>query len=84
MPKLEIFNVAGPVRLHASVIGDGKRHGVEAVLQYFRQASARALYLIGSGVRWNDRAWNDERFSVSSSEAASIGVEPFSADAFFS
>lgn len=81
MPKLEIFNIAGPVRLHASVIGDGKRHAVETGFQYFRQVSDRALYVIGSGARWNDRAWNDERFSVSSSEATSIGVEAFSADA---
>ncbi|QCF26156.1 MipA/OmpV family protein [Hydrocarboniclastica marina] len=84
MPKLEIFNITSQVRTHASVIGDGKRHSVEAGLQYFRQASASALYLIGGGARWNDRAWNDERSSVSSPEAASLGVEPFSAGASLS
>ncbi len=84
MPKLEVFNLSGPVRLHASVIGDGKRHAVEAGLQYFGQVSARALFLIGSGSRWNDKEWNDERFSISASEAAGLGVDPFSADASFS
>jgi outer membrane protein len=84
VPKLEAFTAAGPVSLHASVMGDARRRSWEAGLQYIAQASARTVYMIGGGARWNDAAWNDERFSVSPAEAARIGVDPFEAEASLS
>lgn len=84
MPKVEVFRHLGPTRIHGAVIGDGKRYSREIGLQYVRPLSERALYVLGGGARWNNSDWNDERFSLSLSEAASLGVEPYMAKASFS
>lgn len=79
MPKLELKNTAGPVSLIASVLGDSNRYMWELGVEKVMPASDALVFLLGAGVKWNNKAWNDERYSVSAADAPLAGVQPFQA-----
>ncbi|MDF1820208.1 MAG: MipA/OmpV family protein [Alcanivoracaceae bacterium] len=79
MPKLELRSERGPVTAIASALGDGNRYTWEAGVERVMPASETLAFLVGAGVKWRSKAWNDERYSVSVAEAALSGIAPFQA-----
>lgn len=84
MPKLSLKAEIGPSFLVSSIISDGSRFSYELGVEHIRTASEQLVYMIGAGFKWNNRRWNNERFSISQDEAAMLNVDAFTAGASLS